>query len=313
MADCSGYKAPKTSDHGRCRSSGAADQRRRGAAGAAAHPEHRDAQRRHRTAAPPEAGVAPRAPSGRATRSRAWTRSPGGCAGVPVGPRAGRAHDRPAHGRGGLRAGRRRPPRRRRQAARRARRRAVPGPLPVAAARGARRRRPGPGRRARDREADPPPPARVRRGRGRRPPSRCCATGTRSSATSPGASRACSARCPRTCRRCCTRARSSAGRPRAASTSRASSGRCRRSATSSTSSSRPTAQDERFHELGDVLFAAVNVARKLKVDPELALRSASGRFRAARGGRRSSSRHPRAEVGTILRPSSSSPTTPAHG
>jgi MazG family protein len=37
--------------------------------------------------------------------------------------------------------------------------------------------------------------------------------------------------------------------------------------------------DHRFHELGDLLFAAVNVARKLKVDPELALRSASERFR----------------------------------
>jgi len=37
--------------------------------------------------------------------------------------------------------------------------------------------------------------------------------------------------------------------------------------------------DERFHELGDVLFAAVNVARKLKLDPELALRAAGERFR----------------------------------
>jgi XTP/dITP diphosphohydrolase/tetrapyrrole methylase family protein/MazG family protein/ATP diphosphatase len=37
--------------------------------------------------------------------------------------------------------------------------------------------------------------------------------------------------------------------------------------------------EERFHEVGDVLFAAVNVARKLKVDPELALRAASDRFR----------------------------------
>jgi MazG family protein len=37
--------------------------------------------------------------------------------------------------------------------------------------------------------------------------------------------------------------------------------------------------DERFHEVGDVLFAAVNVARKLKVDPELALRAAAARFR----------------------------------
>lgn len=37
--------------------------------------------------------------------------------------------------------------------------------------------------------------------------------------------------------------------------------------------------EERFHELGDVLFAVVNVARKLKLDPELALRAASNRFR----------------------------------
>jgi MazG family protein len=43
-----------------------------------------------------------------------------------------------------------------------------------------------------------------------------------------------------------------------------------------------TARDDRarFDELGDVLFAAVNVARKLKLDPELALRSASLRFRS---------------------------------
>ncbi len=38
-------------------------------------------------------------------------------------------------------------------------------------------------------------------------------------------------------------------------------------------------RDASFHEAGDVLFAAVNVARKLKVDPELALRAASDRFR----------------------------------
>jgi MazG family protein len=38
--------------------------------------------------------------------------------------------------------------------------------------------------------------------------------------------------------------------------------------------------DERFHEVGDVLFAAVNIARKLRVDPELAVRAASDRFRA---------------------------------
>jgi MazG family protein len=55
-----------------------------------------------------------------------------------------------------------------------------------------------------------------------------------------------------------------------------------------------SARDARFHELGDVLFATVNIARKLKVDPELALRAASERFRgrveagvelAARAGR----------------------------
>jgi uncharacterized protein YabN with tetrapyrrole methylase and pyrophosphatase domain len=33
------------------------------------------------------------------------------------------------------------------------------------------------------------------------------------------------------------------------------------------------------HELGDLLFAGVNVARLAGVDPELALRAASGRFR----------------------------------
>jgi XTP/dITP diphosphohydrolase/tetrapyrrole methylase family protein/MazG family protein/ATP diphosphatase len=38
-------------------------------------------------------------------------------------------------------------------------------------------------------------------------------------------------------------------------------------------------REQRFNEAGDVLFAAVNVARKLKVDPELALRAAADRFR----------------------------------
>jgi MazG family protein len=37
-------------------------------------------------------------------------------------------------------------------------------------------------------------------------------------------------------------------------------------------------REEAFHEVGDVLFAAVNLARKLKVDPELALRAAADRF-----------------------------------
>jgi MazG family protein len=41
-----------------------------------------------------------------------------------------------------------------------------------------------------------------------------------------------------------------------------------------------TARPQAFHELGDVLFAAVNLARKLRLDPELALRASSDRFRA---------------------------------
>jgi MazG family protein len=41
-----------------------------------------------------------------------------------------------------------------------------------------------------------------------------------------------------------------------------------------------TTPEQRFDEVGDLLFAAVNVARKLSVDPELALRSAADRFRA---------------------------------
>jgi XTP/dITP diphosphohydrolase/tetrapyrrole methylase family protein/MazG family protein/ATP diphosphatase len=45
-----------------------------------------------------------------------------------------------------------------------------------------------------------------------------------------------------------------------------------------------TTADERFHEIGDVLFAAVNIARKLRVDPELALRAAADRFRSRVSG-----------------------------
>ncbi len=39
-------------------------------------------------------------------------------------------------------------------------------------------------------------------------------------------------------------------------------------------------REQQFHELGDVLFAAVAAGRKLKLDPELALRAAADRFRA---------------------------------
>jgi MazG family protein len=65
-------------------------------------------------------------------------------------------------------------------------------------------------------------------------------------------------------------------------------------------------RDAAFHEVGDVLFAAVNVARKLRVDPELALRAASERFRgrveraadlAARGGREWKDLRPEEQLG----------------
>ena len=49
--------------------------------------------------------------------------------------------------------------------------------------------------------------------------------------------------------------------------------------TNSTNCAAAETPEDAFDELGDVLFAAVNVARKLKVDPELALRAASDRFR----------------------------------
>jgi MazG family protein len=42
-------------------------------------------------------------------------------------------------------------------------------------------------------------------------------------------------------------------------------------------------REERFHEIGDALFALVAVARKLHVDPELAVRAAADRFRGRFG------------------------------
>jgi uncharacterized protein YabN with tetrapyrrole methylase and pyrophosphatase domain len=65
-------------------------------------------------------------------------------------------------------------------------------------------------------------------------------------------------------------------------------------------------RDAVFDEVGDLLFAAVNVGRKLRVDPELALRAASERFRgrveraadlAARGGREWKDLRPEEQLG----------------
>ena len=73
-----------------------------------------------------------------------------------------RGHDRPAHGRGGVRGRRRRAGGRRRGAPRRARRSPLPGLLPVAAPRGARAGRPRVGRPRGAREARPAASARLR-------------------------------------------------------------------------------------------------------------------------------------------------------
>ena len=63
-----------------------------------------------------------------------------------------------------------------------------------------------------------------------------------------------------------------------------------------------TTREERFHEVGDVLFAAVNVARKLKVDPELALRASAERFRDRVEARRAARGRPTAPSGTSSTP-----------
>ena len=86
--------------------------------------------------------------------------------------------------------------------------------------------------------------------------------------------------------------------------------RSRRCGTSSRSSSRAGTPDERFHELGDVLFAAVNVARKLHVDPELALRAAVRPLPDPRHAGDRAGRIRRPGTGTISAPTSSWPTTP---
>ena len=235
----------------------------------------RSSRRRSRLTASPRLRRAPTPPVGFAAvcrprrdqrGARAPRRADAAPAGrVPVGPRAGRALDRPAHRRGGLRARRRRATRRRRQAARRARRRALPGPLPVAAARGARRRRPRRGRRALPPEAHPPPPARLRRRRGRQSPGEVLRNWDQIKASEAGREPGIFGEVPENLpallyarkvqRRAATR-----GPARA---------RARRRPAARASATPPSTT------VGERLFAAVDEARRLRVDPELALRAAA--------------------------------------
>lgn len=61
------------------------------------------------------------------------------------------------------------------------------------------------------------------------------------------------------------------------------------------------ARDRLEDELGDLLFAAVNVARKLRIDPEAALRRANGKFERRFAGVEARLRHEgRAPEGTPL-------------
>ena len=137
-------------------------------------------------------------------------------------------------------------------------------------------------------------PARLRRRRGARPPAACARAGSRSR-PSRRVARASSTTSPSRCRRSSTRGRCSGARRRSGSSTRTSRARSTISRASSPSceaelagrrSPRPeTEPDERVaDELGDLLFAAVNVARRLNVDPELALRrgDASASSRASR-------------------------------
>ena len=134
------------------------------------------------------------------------------------------------------------------------------------------------------------PPARLRRRRGRRPPAGCAQNWERLKVeqeeregvfhdvpeTLPGAAAGAQGAAPRRGGRLrLSRPRRRARRPR----------RGARASSAPSSDGEPAARDASptprvAAELGDVLFACVNVARRLNVDPELELRAASRRFRA---------------------------------
>ena len=119
-------------------------------------------------------------------------------------------------------------------------------------------------------------------------PAACARTGSESSGTTRAAKES-STTSPSRCLRSSTRASSSAGRRRSTSSTRTRDGaladlddelRELKEALAETGEPAPEVEPDAhvFEEVGDVLFAAVNVARRLNVDPELALRSTSRRF-----------------------------------
>ena len=136
----------------------------------------------------------------------------------------------------------------------------------------------GRGRRALPPEADPPPSPRLRRRRGRARRRGAAQLGRDQARRARAASRGSSARCPRTCPGPLYARKVQ----RRAATSGFDFDHIPYDAVEGELEELRAAEGDRdaaFHEVGDVLFAAVNVARKLKVDPELALRAASDRFR----------------------------------
>ena len=216
---------------------------------------------------------------------------------VPMGPRADAPATSSVHGRGGLRAGRRHRPRGR--WARSTASSATCSSRSTSSAccsRRTQRRRPG-HRRGPDRgQAHPPPRPHLRRRGGRDPGRRArhlgghqaCAGGPRGylpRGAGVAAGAAAGAQGPAARRRGRLRLgrrragvpqdRRGARRARGGAAGAAGGRRRRRRLTGGRAADR---EARLRHEVGDLLFAVVNVARKAGVDPELALRDAAARF-----------------------------------